>query len=674
MYFNKAVILGILIVFSTIHITKAQTPSSELEKLIEELIWQADIDEQEQERAIEAIYQLAAHPLDINKANEEDLSELFFLNGFQLFALSEYKEEFGEILSLYELVFIPGFDSTTVHRMMPFVRTSAPERSTYKGNNIRQQGAFTYARTLEQAAGFRSDSLGKSVYLGTPDAWQLRYQLEMGNHSQLYLTGDHDVGEKFIFSEQQYGFDFTSFSLTTIKVPYINQFVVGDFKLNAGQGLTLWSGFGSFKSLTTTSSRFHGKTLRPYHSSGENQYLRGVAFSKQIGNWTITPFYSRTHRNATIQEVDSTTSYISNFYTASLHNTLTTAAKRKQAHETLTGILLQKQWDYLHIGGAFYHQQFSLPYYDTNTQFKGRRNNIGSLFYQYMNGKIMLYGETALQAPGNVATVNGVHWHPSVDLHLNVSMRHLPPSYFNLYANPLTESTGANNEWGILTKITYQMPRYFSLQLYWDLFRVPTTSYSSYKPYNGHELALQLSKTPADYQVKVRFSMSNKTYNKSLEGLTTPERHWEERITYKGQLQLRQQVSQAFHVTANLSTAFADANNKWEEGWLANLTIRQDLSEGLHFTLSYAQFYTTDYLARIYAYEHDVRYAFNIPAFSGKGSRAYLVLNFDKLKHLQTTLKVGRSFYPEEQTLRSGPAELSTNHKTDVRLQVRWKI
>lgn len=676
MRLNKVCKIGIYLIGGLFITTLArgQTAEAELESLIEDLVWQADMNEQEQQNAVEIIYQLAANPININQTSEEELNKLFFLNGFQLFALNEYIQEYGDILSLYELVFIPGFDSTTVHRMMPFVEAIQPAPKSYQGNAIRQKGSLTYKRTFEEADGYKPDTNGTTTYLGAPNSWQLRHHFQMGSHTEIYLTADQDAGEQFLFDKQQQGFDFTSFSITTQKIPQVDNFLLGDFKVCAGQGLALWNGFGSFKSLSSTSSQFRSKTLQPYHSTGEAQYFRGVALSKNFKNWTVVPFFSYTKRNATLQTDNNLADFISGYYTSALHNTASAYLKRARAKESIAGAVVEKQWRYLQVGGCFFYQQWSYPYKDESSSFSAEQNNVASVFYKYINGKIIFYGEAALQTLAHMAIVQGAHWQPANDVHVNIAMRYLPQNYFNIYANPLSESSSAQNEWGVLTKLAYKLPRYYALQLYWDLFRIPTTSYGSYKPYTGYEMAMQLSRTPSEYQVKAKISVSEKTHNLPTEELISPARRWEERTTYKGQLQLRKEILHTLQTDLKIAGTIVTADQKEETGWLANVTLKKDLTEKIALTLSYAQFYTSDYLARIYMYEHDVRYAFSIPSFSDKGSRAYLVMNVALLNQWHLALKIARTFYPDEQTLRTGPAELATNHKTDANIQIRWKF
>lgn len=660
----------LFILFSSVAI--AQENKKEITTLIESLSWLQTNDDLSQSDILENLQYLAQHPLDLNTADEESLQELFFLTGFQKFALLNYRKQYGKILSPYELMLIPGFDSTTVSVLSHFATYSAPQKAHYRGNKISHTTSITYARTLEQADGFVADSGETPAYIGKPHAYQLRYHLQMGKHSSLFITADHDTGERFDFSKKQRGTDFTSLSLSTTKTPGIDQLVLGDYRISAGQGMVLWNGFGAFKSLTTPGSRYSQKTLRPYHSASESSFLRGAACAKKIDNWYIAPFFSYTPRDATINTNTEGSKYVQSFYTAGIHNTETTFSKKETIDERILGVIIKKSWNYLHLGSNFCHQNFEYPVEDSRTGFSADNNYLFSLDYTYFASKTLLYGEFAVQQFRNFALVQGIHWHPFNDLHTSMAFRYFSPSFYNPYAQPLSE-LGASNEWGLLTKCTVNLPGYITIGAYWDIFRIPQTSYNSTKPFTGYEMALQIAHQPSFYNFKLRFATQNKTYNQSLEDLSTPERAWEEQTTYKGQLQLRSSSSKPLEVTLDLYGNLSIAGEKNEKGWLSALTLQRSLNNS-QIILRYALFNTSDYLSRIYTYEHDVRYRFSIPAFAGKGSRAFLVGKIRIARDLDILLKLSRSFYPEKESLRSGPARLPDNHQTEATLQLFWKI
>jgi hypothetical protein len=81
---------------------------------------------------------------------------------------------------------------------------------------------------------------------------------------------------------------------------------------------------------------------------------------------------------------------------------------------------------------------------------------------------------------------------------------------------------------------------------------------------------------------------------------------------------------------------------------------------------------------RIYTYEHDVLYAFSIPAVYGLGGRAYVCLRWQAMEKLALYLRVSetiyqRAWYAEHHSEWNGAAG-SIPTRTDVHLLLRWKL
>ena len=55
----------------------------------------------------------------------------------------------------------------------------------------------------------------------------------------------------------------------------------------------------------------------------------------------------------------------------------------------------------------------------------------------------------------------------------------------------------------------------------------------------------------------------------------------------------------------------------------------------------YCLFNTDSWDSRIYTYENDLLYSFSIPAFSGEGSRSYIMAKLDIGKRTEIRLKYG---------------------------------
>ncbi|WP_317171758.1 ComEA family DNA-binding protein [Spirosoma validum] len=73
------------------------------------------------ESVYDALAQLYANPLDLNRATRDELAATYLLSERQLSSLATYRAEVGDLLSIYELQAVPDFDLPTIRRLLPFV-------------------------------------------------------------------------------------------------------------------------------------------------------------------------------------------------------------------------------------------------------------------------------------------------------------------------------------------------------------------------------------------------------------------------------------------------------------------------------------------------------------------------------------------------------------------------
>jgi hypothetical protein len=88
-----------------------------------------------------------------------------------------------------------------------------------------------------------------------------------------------------------------------------------------------------------------------------------------------------------------------------------------------------------------------------------------------------------------------------------------------------------------------------------------------------------------------------------------------------------------------------------------------------------SQLFDTDsYDTRLYAYENDVPYSFSVPAFSGQGSRFYILLNTSLTRNLSVILRIAQTWYSDRSVISSGPDEIDGNKKSDVKAVIRFSF
>ncbi|NCG30471.1 MAG: helix-hairpin-helix domain-containing protein, partial [Bacteroidetes bacterium] len=102
----------------------------------------------------------------------------------------------------------------------------------------------------------------------------------------------------------------------------------------------------------------------------------------------------------------------------------------------------------------------------------------------------------------------------------------------------------------------------------------------------------------------------------------------------------------------------------WKPTWPARYELK----------FRYALFDTDGYDSRIYTYEHDVLYAFSVPAYYNRGSRAYLIGKYDLSRWSELTVRLSQTFYADRNQIGSGLNEIDGSTRTEVKAQLRVKF
>jgi len=101
------------------------------------------------------------NPINLNRKDiQEDLEQLRLLTDFQIDRIIQHKEKNGNLMTIYELQSIEGFDVQTIRNIMPFVTVSADFYSPHVSFNEMVKNASTnlfirYSKTLEEQPGYQ---------------------------------------------------------------------------------------------------------------------------------------------------------------------------------------------------------------------------------------------------------------------------------------------------------------------------------------------------------------------------------------------------------------------------------------------------------------------------------------------------------------------------------------
>jgi hypothetical protein len=215
------------------------------------------------------------------------LQSLQLLSDAQILNFLEYRRRLGPLIALYELQAIPSFDLSTVRRIQAFVtlRSDMDDYQIPLGDLIREGKNELYLRwnrILESQKGFSQidEQTLRPVYEGDPNQLYLRYKHSYSNRFSFGMTAEKDRGEAFFRGSNPKGFDYYSAHLYLRNYrKWLKTVAIGDYNISFGQGLILYSGFGYGKSSVATTLKRTSRTISPYTSVNEVNFMRGAALT-----------------------------------------------------------------------------------------------------------------------------------------------------------------------------------------------------------------------------------------------------------------------------------------------------------------------------------------------------------------------------------------------------------
>ncbi|SFU91927.1 hypothetical protein SAMN04487941_3346 [Pontibacter akesuensis] len=667
----------------------------DLDLLVQELFAEQDDENVSYEDLYETLFQYYQRPIDLNRTTPEELASLYLLSRPQIVSFFTYLQENGDLLSIYELQAIPGFDRLTINQLLPFVRVADAElqadtrplwqRVVGEDNNAL---ILRYERTLQQRRGYTpiDTSRSRTRYLGSPDKLYLRYRISHARDYSFGLTAEKDAGEAFTWSPgtRRYGFDYYTMHLQLYNKGRFKTIALGDYQLQIGQGLLLSSGYSVGKgseTITTVSRPNLG--IRPYNSVLEYAFLRGGAVTYDAGKIDITGFYSNKRVDASLRsQLDTLLAdeqFFSGVQTTGFHRTPTELANKGQVREQVYGTSAQYQSvdKTLQVGVTALATHYSsriqkagAPY--QRFEFSGTDNyNLGAN-YSYTWQNYYVFGETALSKSGGIGSVNGLIANLSNKVEMSLLYRYYARNFHSFYGGAFGESTRNINEQGFYTGIKIKPMPKWEITAYYDRFSFPWLRYLVDAPSRGDEYLVRLYFKP-NRQSSLYAQVRHESKGRNMAANTTP-------VDFVAQAERRNYLlyfETSPTKTLNLKSRVQFSTYAQESPQQTGYLIAQDINltfDKVRLSTRYAIFDTDSYNTRQYAYERDVLYAFSIPAFSGKGTRLYALLQLRPTRHLDVWVKYGITHYRNQDTIGSGLDLITGPRRSDVKVQARYQF
>lgn len=632
------------------------------------------------------------NPINLNTARADDLRRLFMLNDIQINNLLNHIDMFGKLISIYELQAIDGFDMQTILAIQPFVTIAdeAPRRYFGFQDMMREGNSQLFVRyqsLFEEQKGFSPidpeelEANPNARYLGSPYRLYTRYRYTYYNNISFGFTTEKDPGEEFFRGSQPHGFDFYSAHLLLRDFGRLRALALGDFQVQFGQGLTLWSGLAFGKSSEAISVKKNGLGLRQYTSVDENNFMRGGGATIGFGPLEFTAFYSSKGRDANVLLVDTLEQdemVITSLQLTGLHRTPRELEGKNAVQETIYGGNLAYRTNNFSLGLTAYRMELGAEYqrrlsFYNQFDFSDRSNTNMGLDYNYVVRNYNFFGEAAMSENGGYALLNGLMMSLDPRLSLSLVHRHFSKDYQSLYAVAFAENTRVVNERGLYIGLNAQILPFLRITAYADHFRFPWMKFRTYMPSRGYDYLVQVNIRPSrQLEMYARYRIKNKPLNTRDPGIIRSlddvlRQNWRFHFSYR--------ISPSFSLRNRVELVDFRFGEQHEKGYLVYQDILyRHFDSPWALTLRYALFHTDGFDSRIYAYENDVLYAFSFPFYSDKGSRIYLLARYRLNRNIDLYARLAQTRYTNRNEIGSGLDLIEGNTRTEIKAQVRFRF
>jgi len=667
--------------FLFINISSLAQEEEKIKEIVENLA-ERNVEEEDFSELSENLAYYKKHPIDLNKATASTLKVLMFLSPLQISSLLHYLKNNGRLIDVLELQAIPGFDLETVNRILPFVKVDDAHIALRQLHlkNLTNSGhnnlIMRYARLFEQQKGFRD--LSGSRYLGTADKFLIKYRYTLDEAVSVAVLLKKDAGEYWLKGTSIA--DFLSAHLALFKIGRLKKLVLGDYSLQFGQGLSLWSGFGFGKGADVTSVAAKDLGIKPYTSTNESSYFRGLATTLNIAkNLDFSTFISYRKIDASLKRMADSSYALSNIQTSGLHRTKTELQNKSSVGQMVYGGTLQYLSNNLNFGLLAYHSRYQHQFITGTAlynkySFTGKTlNNVG-LHYNYTYKNVYFYGEVARSIQTGWAMIQGAMANLTPKLAAVLLARNYDRNYHCFFSKAVGEATETANERGIYLGLNFNPWKGWTFSTYADYFRFPWLKYRIDSASAGYDLLGQLTYMPNKiFKSVLRYKRELKQQNPESGG-ETPGLQNVLKQNYRLEFNWRLDKKYNFQQRTEIVRYQKGIKNN-EFGFL----IYQDfgyspMSAPFSGNIRLAYFNTASYNSRIYAYEDDVLYAAGSGNYAGKGIRSFLNIRYKAMRKMDLWARYALFIYRDVEKIGSGLDEIEGNKKTELKLQIRYQF
>ena len=627
------------------------------------------------------------NPINLNKAKREQLQELIFLSPIQINALLQHIKENGNLLDLLELQTIEGYDIETIKNLEKYVSIGVKNSL----NNVSLNKLLTksnhdmlmrYGQLFQDQKGFTiPDSINRSKYLGSPMRLFTRYRYNYGQHISASLNMEKDAGEQFLSGPDNRGFDFYSGNISILNLGKVSHIVLGDYSLQFGQGLSLWSGLGFGKGAAIITLAKQDLGLRSYTSANESSFFRGTSATIKLNNFSFTPFISYKNVDASLNAIDTNevNDVVGSLGISGLHRTESELINKNSVSQLVYGSNVQFNAQKFRIGFTGYQTSFGRKFESGKAlynkfEFADKSLTNFSFHYNYSLKNTYFFGEVAHSLGSGYAFLNGMVSSIAPQVSILLLHRNYQKDYHSFFNQAISEASNAVNEKGFYSGIVIKPGSKWELTSYADFFQFPWLKFGVDAPSKGYELFSQLVYSPSK-QMKVigRFKLEERQENDDLENTVNTL----QQVTKQNyRLEINYKINKVFTLRNRLEIVqFQKEQNNAQHGYLMYQdVIYGPLQSKFSGNIRFAIFDTPGFNSRIYAYENDVLYSYSVLAYQNRGLRYYINGRYTLKKGMDFWLRYSLINYINKEVIGSGLDQIDGHIRSDIKFQIRYQF
>ena len=674
-----AVFFGVFTISCLSSVSAQSNLGSELNLLIEDFIeGRQDDGDFELIEIYENINDAAQNPRNLNTVSAEELRNLFVIAEVDINKIISHRERYGAFADINELQAIRGIETTTLKLLSKLTCVSDGEIKPLAQIQSNTEVLVKLRREFETRRGFRSLNGDDPVYAGSPNYLLLRINHKNDQKLSYNLTLEKDSGESF--SRSNTGFDFISGYLHKKDLTKnLKSVTLGDYSIRMGEGLLLNNGFSFGKSIASVNIKAGGYQVKPYTSTIENLAFRGIATQWKFKNLEIMNFVSYRNLDANQTSDDLEQPIVSSLQTSGLHRSESEIFDRDAINNLSAGVNINYRHKSTSIGINGLTHQLSVPLVRSSSEFNrfrfsGDNNYGGSINYNTTIKGVYVFGEIGVSNGGAIAQSHGLMTSLNAKLDIALHIRNFDRDFQALYSNTFSETRRSENESGQYIGLEYRPTKPWKINAYADFYKHPWLRFLVDAPSDGTEYLVRAvynkrRKRTLFWQYRYERQQENGTTESNIDRVVDTKIH-------RARIQLNEIINPNLELRTRVEGSWFTQESNLETGLLAYQDVLYDNSDSpLKLAGRFMYFNISDFDARIWAYESDLRYEFSIPFFSGTGLRYYLRASYRTRSGLIVEARLSQTnFLDGRETISSSNNEIMGSTQTQLKAQLRYRF